>query len=127
MRGEAELARGLLLQGRGGEGRVGVALGGLGLDIRHREGRELQVLLEGLGVLAVADVEALDLLAVGADEARVEHAAVLGGEGRDERPVFPRLEGLDLEFAVADEAKRHRLDASGGTRSGQLTPENRRG
>ena len=35
-RGEAELARGLLLQGRGLEGRVGVALDRLGLDIRPR-------------------------------------------------------------------------------------------
>ena len=33
-RREAELARGLLLQRRGGEGRVGVALERLGLDSR---------------------------------------------------------------------------------------------
>jgi hypothetical protein len=122
-RGKAELARGLLLQGRGGERRVGVALGGLRLDVRYREGRKLQILLEGLGVLAVADVEARDLLAVGAHEARVEHAAVLGGERRDQRPVFARLEGLDLELAVADEAQRHRLDATGRARSRQLAPE----
>ena len=125
-RGEPQLARGLLLQGRGGEGRVGVALGGLGLDVRHREGGKLQVLLEGLGVLAVADVEALDLLAVRAHEARVEHPAVLGGERRDDRPVFPRLEGLDLEFAVADEAKGHGLDAAGGARARKLAPQDRR-
>ena len=73
-RRKAELARGLLLQGRGGEGRIGVALGRLRFDADDREARLLERRLEGLGLRARADVEARDLLAVGADEARVEGA-----------------------------------------------------
>ena len=37
-RREAELAARFLLQGRGGEGRVGIALGGLRFDRSNREG-----------------------------------------------------------------------------------------
>ena len=88
-RSKPELARGFLLQGRGGEGRIGVALGGLGLDVRDREGGKLQIALEGLGLLALADIEAGDLLTVGADETRVEHAAILGRERRDRATSIP--------------------------------------
>ena len=68
-RREAELARGLLLQGGGGEGRVGMALDRLRFDRRDREFRRLQRRLEGFRLRARADVEAPDLLAVRADEA----------------------------------------------------------
>ena len=125
-RREAELARGLLLQRRGGEGRVGMALDRLGFDRPDGEGRGVERLLEVLGLFALADVEAGDLLAVGADEARDEGLAGLGLQMRDERPVFLRDEFLDFEFAVADEAQRHGLDAAGRARARQLAPQHRR-
>jgi hypothetical protein len=69
---EAELAARLLLQGRGGERRRWIAPGGLGLDVGDRERRVLQRLLERFGLGARTDIEPLDLLAVGADEPRLE-------------------------------------------------------
>ena len=42
-----------------------------------------------------------------------------------ERPIFLRLEFLDLEFAVADEAERDGLHAAGGAGAGQLPPQHR--
>ena len=110
---EAELARGLLLERRGGEGRGGVALGGLRLHAADLERGEFEVALERSGVLAVADVETLDALAVGTDETRLEHRALLGHQGRDQRPVFAGLERLDFALALADEAQGHGLDAAG--------------
>ena len=103
-----------------------MALGRLRLDIGHGERRQLEVALEGFRLLALADVEALDLLAVGADEARVEDAAVLGRQRRHQRPVFLRHELLDLELAVADEPQRHRLHAAGRARARELAPQHRR-
>ena len=56
-RREAELARGFLLQGRGRERRVGVALDRLGLDRDDLERRLFERRLEVLRLLARADVE----------------------------------------------------------------------
>ena len=88
--------------------------------------RGLERLLERLGLRAGADVEALELLAVGADQAGVERVAARRRQGRDQRPVFARDELLDLELAVADQAQRHRLHAAGRARAGQLAPQHRR-
>ena len=107
-------------------GGIGMALGRLRLDLGDAEGRELQVAAEGFRLRARADVEARDLAAVGADEPRLEDAAVLRRQRRDERPVFARDERLDLELAVADEAQRHRLHAAGRARAGELAPQDRR-
>ncbi len=41
-------------------------------------------------------------------------------------PVFLADEALDLGFAVADQAQRHRLDAAGRAGAGQLAPQHRR-
>ena len=101
-------------------------MAGFGLDVRDREGGALQIALESLGLLALADIEAGDLATVGADETRVEDAAILRREGRDERPIFLATEGFDLELAVADEAQRHRLHAAGRAGARQLAPEDRR-
>ncbi len=125
-RGKAELAARLLLQRRGGEGRIGVAPGGLGVDQRHREGGGLERLLERLGLRPRADVEALDLLAVGADQPRLEGLAARRRERRDQRPVLARDEFLDLELAVAHQPQRDRLHAAGRARARQLAPEHRR-
>ncbi len=125
-RGEAELARGLLLQRRGGEGRLRMALDGLGLDRDHGEAGGSERRLEGARLLAGADVEPADLPAVRPDEPRGEGG--VGGrlEMRDERPVLARDEFLDLELAVADDAQRHRLHPPRRARAGQLSPQHRR-
>ena len=123
---EAELAARFLLQGRGGEGRLRVALARLGLDRVDGEGGGFERLLEGLGFRARADVEARDLLAVGADEARFEGVVPRRRQRCDQRPVFARDELLDLQLAVADEPQRHRLHPAGRARAGQLAPQHRR-
>ena len=45
------------------------------------------------------------------------------GELGQDRPIFLRLESLDLELAVADEPERHRLHAARRTGAGQLPPQ----
>ena len=87
---KAELAARFLLQRRGGERGLRVAPRGLGLDRRDGEVGSLDRLPEIFGFRAGADIEALDLLAVGADEARLEGVAARGRECRHQRPVFAR-------------------------------------
>ena len=89
----------------------GLRLAGLASTEATVNVRGLQRLLERFGLGARADVEPLDLLAVGADEARLEGVVARGGERRHQRPVFARDELLDFELAVADEPQRHRLHA----------------
>src|SRR5262249_49782047 len=60
-----------------------------------------------------------------ADEPSLERCGLLGQQMGDQRPVFPRYEFFDFEFAVADEAKRHRLDSTGRTGAGQFAPQHR--
>ena len=125
-RRKTELARRLLLQGRSGERRIGVALDRLRFDRRDREERLLERGLEGFGLRARADVEPVDLLAVGADQP--------GGEGRlrfraqmgDDRPIFARNELFDLELAVADNPQGDRLHPARRARARQLAPQDRR-
>ena len=125
-RRKAELAAGFLLQRRGGEGRLRIAARGFCFDGRNREVRRLDRLLEVFGFRAGADVETLDLLAVGADEARLEGIAARRRQRRDQRPVFAGNEFLDLEFAVADQPQRDRLHAARRARARQLAPQHRR-
>ena len=125
-RREAELAARFLLQRRGGEGGVGVPLHRLGFHRRDCEGRGFQILLEAFGVRAGADVEALQLLAVGADEARFEGFVARRRQRRQQRPIFLADEFLDVELAVGDEAQRHRLHAAGRARARKLAPQHRR-
>ena len=124
-RGEAELARRLLLQGRSGERRIGMAPDGARLDGGDRELGALQRRLERLGLGSRADVETADLLPVGADKP--------GGEGRvgrrlqvgDDRPVFAGDELFDFKLAVANDAERHRLDTARRAGAGKLSPQHR--
>ena len=125
-RREAELARGFLLQGRGGEGRIGVALDRLRFDRRDREARRLERLLERLGLSPRADVQPVDLLPVGADEAGGEGRVGFGPQMGDDRPIFARNEPFDLKLAVADDAQRHRLHPPRRARARQLPPQHRR-
>ena len=123
---KAELAAGFLLQRRGGEGRLRIAARGLCFHGRNREVRRFDGLLEVFGFRAGADVEPLDLLAVGADQARLETVAARRGQGCDQRPVFAGDELLDFEFAVTDQPQRHRLHAAGRARARQFAPQHRR-
>ncbi len=121
-RREAELAACFLLQGRGGEGRLRVAARRLGLDGRDLEQCGLDRLLEVLGFRAGADVEPGDLLAIGADQPRLEGITARRQQRRDQRPILPGDEFFDFELAVADQPQRDRLDAAGRAGAGQLAP-----
>src|SRR6185369_11904214 len=74
----------------------------------------------------VANVEAGDLLAVETNDAGEEAAAVRWLEGDGDRPVFARLESLDLALTVADQAQSNRLHAPSRARAGQFPPQDRR-
>ena len=104
----------------------GLRRAGLASILATVKRRVLQRLLEGFGLGARTDIEALDLLAVGADETRLEGVVARGGERRHQRPIFPGDELLDFELAVADEAQRHRLHPAGGARARELAPQHRR-
>ena len=122
---EAQFARRLLLEGRGGEGRRRVAGEGLGLDRRDGEAPGLDGGLGSIGRAFVPDRQAIDLLAPEADEAGHELGAVRLHQGGD-APIFLGLEQLDLALAIDDEAQRDGLDAARRLGAGQLTPQHRR-
>ena len=125
-RRKSQLAAGLLLQRRGGERRLRIAARRLGFHGRNRELGRLDRAFQRLGLGAAADVEPLNLLAVGADQPGLEGVTTRGGQRRNQRPVFPRYKFLDLELAVADQPQRHRLHPPGGTRARQFAPQHRR-
>ena len=89
-RRKAELAACLLLQGRGGEGRIGIALGRLASTEATVKAAFSSASLEGLRVGARADVEPLDLLPIGTDQAGLERSRPRRRQCRDQRPVFAR-------------------------------------
>ena len=104
MRGsKTELATCFLLQGRGGERRVGMPLERLGFDGGDREGCGVERLLEGFGFRTRTDVEPLQLFAVGADQPGLERFLARRRQRGHKRPVFLPDEFFDLELAVADE------------------------
>ena len=121
-RRHAQAAGSLLLQGRGDERGRGAALLLAALDARDlkRLGRHSGNDLVGRGL--VRDVH---FLIIGRTvKARTERtrAAV---KQRVEQPVFLRLEGADLIFAVDHDACGHRLHAPGGQAGLDLAPEQR--
>ena len=126
--GEAELARGLLLQRRGRERRRGPALALLRLDVGHHQAT-LRGLLEraarGFRVGFIGEVELFELLAAQAQQARAEALVRMRAVGFD-GPVFARLERLDFLFALDDHAQRGRLHAAGREPALHLAPEHRR-
>ena len=122
---EAELARRLLLQRRGGEGRRRIARRGLRLDGLDREAAFLDRLLRRHRIAFGTDRQPVELLAVPLDEPRGERGAVLLHR-RDHRPIFLGAERLDLALALDDQAQRDRLDAPGGLGARQLAPQHRR-
>ena len=123
---EAKLARGLLLHRRGRERRRRVALDRFGLDARDGKVRLFEMAPERVGLGLGADAMAVDLVAVRGDEPRLEAVARRRRHGRADRPVFDRLEGLDLGLALADQPQRDRLHPTGRARARQLAPQDRR-
>src|SRR5581483_8243128 len=140
VRREPEARARLLLEGRGDERRRGVVLALRLLHRRDDEGRSLELLLEGRGLVGVLDPRLLgvELLlaelhelreeAAGAELARRSLLAFGFAFGRRRRrrrsgrrvelreeslelPVLDRHEGADLGLALGDELGRDRLDA----------------
>src|SRR5262245_61519471 len=93
-------------------------------DLERRTGAHL--VRGGVGGRLISKVELVELLAVDVGQARGEMAAVRRGEVGLDRPVFARLERLDLVLALADNAQRHRLYAAGRAAARQLAPQHRR-
>src|SRR3546814_16740162 len=81
------LARRLLLQGGGGEGRRRIAGGRLGLDRLDGEATGLDRRLRGHGGAFVADAEPVDLLALESDETR-QAIRPVHLQGRKDAPIF---------------------------------------
>ena len=123
---EAELARGIHLQRRGRERRIGVALGGFLFDRRDAEILAFDCRLDGGGRGFVLDVELLERRAVDGDKASFDIFVLGRGEQGFDRPVFVRPEGLDLGLAIADEPQGNRLHAACRAGTGQLAPEHGR-
>ena len=126
LRAHAELAAGLLLQRRGGEGGRRVALD---LAPLHRGDGKLAGLHRGLGgqrQRLVVQVELLQLAAVQVGQPCRERRSRRRREVGEHGPVLARLEALDLRFALADQAQRHRLHAPGRAAARQLAPQHRR-
>ena len=121
----AELARCLLLQGRGGEGRGRIAALRLAFDtgneITPAFERGLQAKRGGL----IGDIELLKLLAADGKKPRLKRLVLCRGKLGQDRPIFLRPELLDLELAIADEPERHRLHAAGGAGARQFPPQDR--
>src|SRR5690606_19053160 len=126
--GEAELARGLLLQRGGGErgGRAALALlAGYVGDVQGAAGGPGDALARGFRALAVGDGELFELPAVELDQLGGERLRRMRALGLD-RPVFARDERLDLLLALDDHAQRRRLHAAGGQAALHLSPQHGR-
>ncbi len=130
--GEAQLARGFLLQGGGGEGRGGVTLALLALDPRHAQPADggavgsrrtglgelgarggQQRPLHGVRLFGIDDAELGQLGAIVLDQPGGERLTRLGGVGL-QRPVLPGLKAFDLLLALDDHPQRRRLHPAGG-------------
>ena len=121
----AELARGFLLQGRCRERRGGIAALRLGLDVLDREEAVLDRLLRPHRDAFFAKREAVQLVALELDQARVERGAVMLKLCQDV-PVFLRLERFDLALTLDNQAQGDRLDTARRFRTRQLAPKDRR-
>ena len=125
-RREAEPRRRRLLQRRGGEGRAGIALGGLRLDRQRRERRAFEHGADVVGLRLRRHVELLQPLAFEAGEAGLETLGARRAQKGGDLPIILADEFFDLDLAVGDEAQRDRLDAAGRARARQLAPQHRR-
>ena len=126
LRTHAELAAGFLLQRRGGERRRRVTLDPAALHGGDREVAGLHRGAGGLRLVAVVEVELVELLAVQVRQLGSERRVGRREEVRLDAPVFARLEHLDLGFPLANQAERDRLHAAGAAAAGQLAPQDGR-
>ena len=118
--GEAELPAAFLLELARGEGGDGIAAALFLLDLGDGVRRALEAGEDLLHFVVVLDPE---LLLVLLEELGLELRRELPFEERGERPELLGLEGLDLLFALADEAQGHGLHAAGGQAAAHLFPE----
>ena len=128
LRGEAELAVGLLLQGRGRERRRGIAAPLLLVDLGDQQlavGRLEQCALGAHRADHRGDRELLDLARRIFDQTCRELLAILV-DARLHGPVLARNEGLDLFFTFADQAQCRALHAAGRQAGRDLAPQQRR-
>ena len=93
------------------------------LDHGDGMGTALDRLLGPGGQVGRVDVELVQLAAVQMRQPGHERRAGRRGQVRLDRPIFARLEYLDLRLAVADQAQCHRLHTPGATAARQLTPQ----
>ena len=82
--------------------------------------------LGAFGVGFRAQIHLAQLVAVQMGQLGRQLMAPGGGEGRLDGPEFLFLEDLDLGFAFADQAQRHRLHTARRPRARQLAPQDRR-
>ena len=125
LRRETQLACSLLLQGRGGERRRGVAFQRLGFDAFDGEAPRLHGGLGFHGNALRTKAELFQLIAPELYQPRIELSAIVH-HPRDDAPVFVRTKRLDLAFALNDQTQRDRLHAARAFRAGQLAPQHRR-
>ncbi len=122
----AELAAGLLLKGRGHEGREGVAAGGLRFHRRNRQGSGSDSLHGDFGRCGGRNVEFLQFAAAQNGKLRLKLLPARGDQQGFDRPVFLGTEGLDLHLAFDDQTQHDRLHPPGRPRARQLAPEDGR-
>ena len=125
-RAQPQLAAGLLLQGRGHEGRPRVAAGGFRGNRGHRQVAAFHRRDRQTRSLLIRQVIAFQLFPGIGHQLRPVFLPARRRQNRVDGPVFAGAERLDLHLAVDDDAQGHRLDAAGGFRAGQLAPQHRR-
>ncbi len=121
---EAQPARSLLLQGRCGERRRGVAADWLGLHRPHRK----SIVCNGFPrsiCCSMIQIELAEFLAIQHRQPRHEGRAIGRDHLRRHAPIFARDMRLDLAFALHHQPQRHRLHAARALRAGQLAPQHR--
>ena len=125
-RAHAELAAGLLLQGRGHERRGRVARGRFGLDRLDFQIAAVDGLNGHFGLRLIFEVVFVELLARQIGQPRLVFLPAGRGEDGFDRPVFAGPKRLDLHLAFGEDAQAHRLHAARGFRARQLAPQHRR-
>ena len=123
--GETQLARGLLLQGGGGERRRRVTPLGAGIDVLDAKSPLLHRRLGARGNARLAEAQLLQLLPLKLHQTRGKRGAVMLHLG-DDLPIFLRFKNLDLALSLDDQAEGHRLHPPRRFRAGQLAPQHRR-
>ena len=102
-----------LLQGRGGEGRLRVALCAFLLDRGDPEGCGFHLTFGRSRGFFIGKVETFEFLTIALHQTGGKAITPGAVETDFDGPVFLRLEDLDLGFPLTDQAEGNRLDAAG--------------